>query len=162
VNKKLSTPKKKSCGETKGRSVAMLSETEHQQTAVPAAHDIRELTMKPIDKTSTREASNRTITSEPLRTHEVHYSIDSRLFEKVRVILGVSDEVANIKGLTPPDLVNLGGSGVRSIGDLADLCIDELIAIIGSDVLTRDVAGNIIMAARQHLFKEDPNYSQLF
>jgi transcription termination factor NusA len=142
VYKKLSTPKKKSCGEIKGRSVAMLSETEHQQAAVPTA--------------------NRTITSEPLRTHEDNNSSDDSLFEKVRVILGVSDEVANIKGLTPPDLVNLGGSGVRSLGDLADLGIDELIAIIGSDVLTRDVAGNIIMAARKHLFKEDPNYSQFF
>jgi N utilization substance protein A len=102
-----------------------------------------------------KEDSNRTVTPEPPRTHDAHDGNKDNLFEELRVMLGVSDEVANIKELTPPDLVNLGGSGVRSIDDLADLSTDELIAIVGSDVLTRDAANNIIMAARQHWFKGD-------
>ena len=123
--------------------------------AVPAARDIRELTMKPTDKTSTKEAPNRTVTPEPPPTDDVHYGNKDNVFEDLRVMLGVSDEVANIKDFAPPDLVNLGGSGVRSIDDLAGLSTDELIAIVGSDVLTRDAADNIIMAARQHWFKGD-------
>jgi hypothetical protein len=162
MSRKLSIPKEKTSGETKNKSDAMLWAIEHRQAAVPATRDIRELTMKPIYKTSTGEDSNKTITPESPRTNDIHCEIGVDMFEKLRVILGVSDEVANIKELTPPDLVNLGGNGVRSIGDLADLCIDELIAIIGSDVLTRAVAGNIIMAARKHLFKGDANYTQFF
>jgi transcription termination/antitermination protein NusA len=111
--------------------------------------------MKPTDKTSTMEAPNRTVTPEPPPTHDVHYGNNDNVFEELRVMLGVSDEVANIKDFAPPDLVNLGGSGVRSIDDLAGLSTDELIAIVGSDVLTRDAADNIIMTARQHWFKGD-------
>jgi hypothetical protein len=130
-----------------------------RQDPVPLTQDIRELIMKPFDKISTTKASHRTIAPELPRTHEVHYGNEVNAFEELRVILGVSDEVANIKELTPPDLVNLGGSGVRSIEDQAGLCTDELIAIVGSDVLTRNAAGNIIMAARKHWFEGGPNYT---
>jgi N utilization substance protein A len=157
--KKSSAPKKKPLGETKGKSGATLLIIEPRQDAVPEAQDVGELIAKLFDRTSTMEVSDGTITPELHRIHEAHYCNEDNAFEELRILLGVSDEVANIKELTPPDLVNLGGSGVRSIEDLAGLCTDELIAIVGSDVLTRDTAGNIIMAARKHWFEGDQNYT---
>jgi N utilization substance protein A len=46
-------------------------------------------------------------------------------------------------------ILTLGRSGVRSIEDLADLDVDELIAILGADNMSEHLAGRIIMKARE-------------
>ncbi len=80
---------------------------------------------------------------------------DAELSEERRS-LGVSDEVAEIPGLTPAMLVALGRKGVKSLDDLGDLAADELIEIVGADALAPAVAELIIMAARAHWFEETP------
>ena len=83
--------------------------------------------------------------------------------------LGVSDEIAGIKGLTPAMLVALGNAGVKTRDDLADLSSDELIGwteavdgakkhqpglLEGFDV-SEEQANEIIMAARAHWFEDE-------
>lgn len=69
-----------------------------------------------------------------------------------RMILGVSDDIAKIDGLTGENLVALGKNGVKSLDDLADLATDELLEIVGVKNLNAETAGKIIMAARAHWF----------
>ncbi|HYD32814.1 MAG TPA: transcription termination factor NusA [Azospirillaceae bacterium] len=71
--------------------------------------------------------------------------------------LGVADEVAEISGLTPAQLVKLGENGVKLLDDLADLSGDELRDILGKDGPSLDEANEIIMAARAHWFEGEEN-----
>ncbi len=77
---------------------------------------------------------------------------DAEFTEKRRE-LGVDDAVAAIEGLTPQMLVALGGQGVKSLDDLADLAGDELIEIVGKDALDEEEANAVVMAARAHWFQ---------
>jgi N utilization substance protein A len=101
------------------------------------------------------DVSNNTVASELQRIYKRSCFNQFNLLEELRLLLGVSDELAAVKGLSPHDLINLGGRGVRSIDDLADLCSDELIEIVGADVLPRHMADNIIMTARKRWFEGD-------
>ena len=76
---------------------------------------------------------------------------DAQLSEERRT-LGVSDEVAEVNGLSPTMLVALGQNGVKTLDDLADLATDELIEIVGKDAMSSSAAEAIIMAARAHWF----------
>lgn len=73
---------------------------------------------------------------------------------RIRVALGVSDEVAAVEGLSAVDLISLGKNGIKSLDDLADLASDELVEIVGAHALTREVVDEIIMTARSHWFVE--------
>ncbi len=79
---------------------------------------------------------------------------DRRLTEQRRE-LGVSDELANLDGLTTRMLVKLGENEVRTLDDLADLASDELIEMLGEDAPSPEEADQIIMAARAHWFEGD-------
>jgi N utilization substance protein A len=77
---------------------------------------------------------------------------DERMTEKRRY-LGVADDVAELSGLTPVQLVKLGEAGVKILDDLADLAGDELREILGKDGPSEEEANEIIMAARAHWFE---------
>jgi len=73
--------------------------------------------------------------------------------EARRLELGVSDEVAEMCGLSASALVRLGENGVKTLDDLGDLAADELRELVGADMLTAEEAEEIIMAARAHWFE---------
>ena len=50
----------------------------------------------------------------------------------------------------------LGEKGVKTLDDLADLASDELIEIVGAEVMDEETANDIIMAARAHWFGDEP------
>ncbi len=66
--------------------------------------------------------------------------------------LGVSDDLAEVPGLTSSMLVRLGEAQVRTLDDLADLASSELIEILGPEAMSQQDADAIIMAARAHWF----------
>ena len=68
--------------------------------------------------------------------------------------LGVTDEVAQIEGVSPALLVAVGEKGVKTLDDLADLAGDELVEILDKK-MTMDDANAVIMAARAHWFADD-------
>jgi len=70
--------------------------------------------------------------------------------------LGVSEDLANaeIDGLDSRKIIQLAEKGVKTLDDLADLAGDELVEMLGADVIKEDAANAIIMAARKHWFPE--------
>ena len=74
---------------------------------------------------------------------------------EVRKKAGVSDEIANVPGMTGEMLVSLGDNGIKSLDDLGDLANDELIEIVGKDNLSEKLANEIIMSARAHWFEDE-------
>ena len=69
--------------------------------------------------------------------------------------LNVSDDLAEVKGVTPALLVVLGENGIKTRDDLADLATDELLEFPPAGSLTESKANEIIMAARAHWFEEE-------
>jgi transcription termination/antitermination protein NusA len=69
--------------------------------------------------------------------------------------LGVSEELANLEGLTPKMLSILGENKIKTLDDLADLAGDELLELLVDCELTLDEANDMIMEARAHWFEDD-------
>ena len=67
--------------------------------------------------------------------------------------LNVSDDLAEVKGVTPALLVVLGENGIKTRDALADLATDELLEFAPAGSLTENKANEIIMAARAHWFE---------
>ncbi len=91
--------------------------------------------------------------AEELRTRaRTFLEEQNRAFETKRRDLEVSDEVAEIPGLSPAMLVALGEGQIKSLDDLADLASDELVELLGELAPPLDEANRIILAARAHWF----------
>ncbi len=73
---------------------------------------------------------------------------DAELDEKRRQ-MGVDDVLAEIGGFSPAMMVTLGEKGVKTLEDLADLAGDELIEILGAEVVDEETANAIVMEARR-------------
>ncbi len=101
-------------------------------------------------------------------------------FDAERIELGVTDDLAELEGLSGQTVVALGQAGVLSLDDFADLSSDELRFIASSahegrdldaiaaldqetleaglaaSVLDAETADAMIMAARAHWFDDEP------
>ncbi len=116
---------------------------------------IEEVAFVPIGELASIEGFDEDVSNE-LRERGRQY-LENRETELVeaRVAAGVSDDVAQVEGLTGEMLVLLGEAGVKSLDDLGDLASDELIEIVGEKKLSEAVANDIIMAARAHWFEDE-------
>jgi len=102
-------------------------------------------------------------TAEELQTRAVGYIEEKNAaLDAKRRELGVTDEVAEVEGLSPPMLVSLGENGIKTLEDLAGCASDDLLgyvenkgnervrvpgALDGFD-LAADEINDIIMKAR--------------
>ena len=80
-------------------------------------------------------------------------------FEKQAAEMGISKELAAVKGLTQDMILVLGEKGIKNMNDLGDLASDELREMVGADKLTESQANAIIMAARASWFQDDNKIS---
>jgi N utilization substance protein A len=114
-------------------------------------HDLAEI--EGFDEETAEELQNRAIG---------HIEKQNAAFDAKRRELGVTDEVAEVAGLTPAMLAQLGENGIKSLEDLAGCASDDLLgyveskgtervkvpgALEGFD-LTIDEINDIIMKAR--------------
>lgn len=67
--------------------------------------------------------------------------------------LGIDEKLNAIEGLDQDMILTLADKGVKTIDDLADLAADELMEILGDNVISEVEANRIIMAARAHWFE---------
>ena len=87
-------------------------------------------------------------------------------YREQRRELGVSDDLAEIEGLSEKMLVTLGEKGVKTLDDLGDLATDELVGrghrnagieegYLRQYDMSEEEANRIIMAARAHWFDDE-------
>lgn len=67
--------------------------------------------------------------------------------------LGIDEKLNAIEGLDQDMILTLADKGVKTIDDLADLAADELMEMLGDNVISEVEANRIIMAARAHWFE---------
>ncbi len=116
---------------------------------------IEELAFVPHEELSEIEGFDESVADELIRRAEVFLAGRDQALTEKRQTLGVSEDVASFDVFTPTMLVALGEKGVKSLDDLADLASDELVEILGADVIDEQAANEIIMAARAHWFEDE-------
>lgn len=116
---------------------------------------IEDLVTTPLEEVATIEGFDESVASELVRRATTHLERQAAELEEKRVELGVTDDIAAIEIFSAKDLIALGEKGVKTLDDLADLAGDELVEILGEDVMSEEQANEIIMAARAHWFEEE-------
>lgn len=69
--------------------------------------------------------------------------------------LGIDEQLKTVDGLDQDMILTLAGKGVKTLDDLADLAADELMEMLGENVLSEVEANKVIMKAREHWFSEE-------
>jgi N utilization substance protein A len=96
------------------------------------------------------------VIGEELQTRALTYSqTEEKNLADKRVELGVTDELAQMDGISSGMLVIFGENEIRTVDDLGDLASDELIEMVPNAGLSMEQANSIIMAARAHWFEDD-------
>src|SRR5690348_558152 len=117
---------------------------------------VEEVAFVPIEELSDIEGFDEDVANE-LKARATAYieeenkKIMARLEER-----GVSTDLteAEIECRVIRKIIELAEQGVKNLYDLADLSGEELVDMLGSDVLKEGQANAIIMAARAHWFPE--------
>jgi transcription termination/antitermination protein NusA len=113
-----------------------------------------------VEELAAIEGFDDSVAAELIRRAEAYIARRDNELNDRRIELGVTDEVAAIQTFTPAMLVALGEKSVKTLDDLADLASDELIEILGNDVMDEATANEIIMAARAHWFADEQDAQQ--
>ena len=119
---------------------------------------IEDLIETPQEDVATIEGFDENVAAELARRANTFLERQAGEQEEKRKALGVTDELAAIAVFSAKDLITLGEKNVKTLDDLADLAGDELVELLGEDVMSEEQANEIIMAARAHWFEgEDGN-----
>lgn len=116
---------------------------------------VDEVAYVPLEEIAEIEGFDEDVAEELRLRAQTWLDEQERQQDEQRRELGVSDELASVEGLSVEMLVALGGAGVKTLDDLADLASDELLDIVGADAMTQDEANDVIMAARAHWFEDE-------
>ena len=121
---------------------------------------VEEVAFVPMDDLTSIEGFDQELVDE-LRERARQYLVEQeRIHTARRRELGVTDELAEVEGLTPAMLVALGEAGLKTRDDFADLSIDEVTDPEAGALRAFDLeeaeASALIMAARAHWFDDEP------
>ncbi|WP_298284577.1 transcription termination factor NusA [Acidocella sp.] len=114
---------------------------------------IEDLSAIEMEEIAAIEGFDENVAAELQRRANAHLERQAAEMEEKRIALGVSDDIAAFEIFSAKDLLALGEKGVKTLDDLADLAGDELVEILGAEVMTEEQANEVIMAARAHWFE---------
>jgi N utilization substance protein A len=113
---------------------------------------VEEVAYVPTEDVSSIEGFDGDLAAELQNRARNFLEAESDRLIKERRDLGVTDELAELPGLTGPMLIKLGQGEVKTLEDFADLASDELIdpeeGILASFDIRESVANDLIMKAR--------------
>jgi N utilization substance protein A len=114
---------------------------------------VEDLAAIEMDEIASIEGFDENVAAELQRRANAYLERQAAELEEKRIELGVSDDIAAFEVFSAKDLISLGEKGVKTLDDLADLAGDELVEILGAEVMTEEQANEVIMAARAHWFE---------
>ena len=117
--------------------------------------NVDEIAMVDLSELSEIEGFDEEVAKElQARAKEYVEKRDAEFAQKSKT-LGLDEKLQEVEGLDRDMLLTLASKGIKTIDDLADLATDELIEMLGEDVISVQEANKIIMGARQHWFAEE-------
>ena len=116
--------------------------------------NVDEIAMVNVSELAEIEGFDEEIAQELQRRAQAYVEKRNQEFALKSKNLGLDEKLQAIEGLDKDMLMSLADHNIRTIDDLADLSTDELIEILGQDILSTKEAEKVIMAARAHWFEE--------
>lgn len=116
--------------------------------------NVDEIAMVNTNELAEIEGFDEEIAAELQRRAKEYVEKRNQEFAEKSKKMGLDEKLQTIEGLDKDMLMTLADNNIRTIDDLADLASDELIEILGEDILSVNEAEKVIMAARAHWFKE--------
>ena len=116
---------------------------------------VEEVAFVPVEDMVGIEGFDEEISEELRQRARAFLAAKDEELAKRRKELKVSNNLAEVEGLTPELLVALGENGVITRDNLADLATDELMEFAPVGTLKEANANEIIMAARAHWFEDE-------
>ena len=115
---------------------------------------VEEVAFVPLEELASIEGFDERVAEELRDRARAHLAERDRVLSERCKEMGVSDELAELGGLSPTLLVALAEKGIKTLDNLGDLASDELLEIVPENALTAEDADAIVMAARAHWFDD--------
>ncbi len=115
--------------------------------------NVDEIAMVNVNELAEIEGFDEEIAQELQRRAQAYVEKRNKEFAEKSKNMGLDEKLQTIEGLDKDMLLTLADHNIRTIDDLADLATDELIEILGEDILSTKEAEKVIMAARAHWFE---------
>ena len=114
---------------------------------------VEEIADVDVDEFTRIEGFDEDIASELQNRAKVYLEDRSTRFVEEAKSLGAEEDLLSLEGLEPRVLIALIKAGIKSRDNFADLSGDEVLEMVGNDLITMVQANALIMKAREHWFK---------
>ncbi len=115
---------------------------------------IEEIAYVPLDELASIEGFDEALATELQNRAKAYLDEKNTYLEKELTQLNLAEDLKTLEGLSLEVLVKLGQKGIKTLDDFADLAVDELLEIVGSETMNEEMASTLIMKAREHWFEE--------
>lgn len=116
---------------------------------------VDEIALVPLSELAEIEGFDEDVAAELQKRAKDFIAKRNEEFAEKSKTLGIDEQLKTVEGLDQDMILTLAGKGVKTLDDLADLAADELIEMLGENVLSEVEANKVIMKAREHWFAEE-------
>ena len=116
---------------------------------------VDEIALVPLSELAAIEGFDEDVAAELQKRAKDFIAKRNEEFAEKSKTLGIDEQLKTVEGLDQDMILTLAGKGVKTLDDLADLAADELMEMLGENVLSEVEANKVIMKAREHWFAEE-------
>ena len=116
---------------------------------------VDEIALVPLNELAEIEGFDEDVAAELQKRAKDFSAKRNEEFAEKSKTLGIDEQLKTVDGLDQDMILTLAGKGVKTLDDLADLAADELMEMLGENVLSEVEANKVIMKAREHWFSEE-------
>ena len=116
---------------------------------------VDEIALVPLNELAEIEGFDEDVAAELQKRAKDFIAKRNEEFAEKSQTLGIDEQLKTVDGLDQDMILTLAGKGVKTLDDLADLAADELMEMLGENVLSEVEANKVIMKAREHWFSEE-------
>lgn len=116
---------------------------------------VDEIALVPLSELAEIEGFDEDVAAELQKRAKDFIAKRNEEFAEKSKTLGIDEQLKTVDGLDQDMILTLAGKGVKTLDDLADLAADELMEMLGENVLSEVEANKVIMKAREHWFSEE-------
>ncbi len=116
---------------------------------------VDEIALVPLNELAEIEGFDEDVAAELQKRAKDFIAKRNEEFAEKSKTLGIDEQLKTVEGLDQDMILTLAGKGVKTLDDLADLAADELMEMLGENVLSEVEANKVIMKAREHWFSEE-------
>ena len=116
---------------------------------------VDEIALVPLTELAEIEGFDEDVAAELQKRAKDFIAKRNEEFAEKSKTLGIDEQLKTVERWDQDMILTLAGKGVKTLDDLADLAADELMEMLGENVLSEVEANKVIMKAREHWFSEE-------